>query len=412
MPRRPFPRRFLRTSPGLGPDFTRLWWTAAATNLGDGALLAAGPLLISSFTTSPAAVAAGSFAQQLPWLLFALSSGALADRLPRRTLILVVNAVRGTVLAVLAIVVAFGLTQLWPIYLALFLLGAGETLADTASAAVVVSLVEPAALGRANARLFLTFTVGNQLVGPPIGAFLFAVGAALPFGFHAAAFLLTVALLARTRPVPAEPGERRALRADIAEGVRWLWRNPALRMLTLCILVMNLTGVAALAVWVLYARQWLGLSERQFGLLVAVGAVGAIAGSQAYGWLESRLSRTFLLRTGLAIESLTYLVLALTRNVWVAALTMAVFGAHALVWGTVATTVRQQKTPVALLGRVSSVYLLASAGGAAAGSLLGGVVAQRFGLLAPFWIAFAAVAVLAVLAWRRLRDIEPGEVSS
>lgn len=86
---------------------------------------------------------------------------------------------------------------------------------------------------------------------------------------------------------------------------------------------------------------------------------------------------------------------------------MAVFGVHAIVWGTVATTVRQQNTPHELLGRVGSVYLLASTGGAAVGALLGGVLAQRFGLLAPFWVAFVAVAAMAALSWRWLRDINP-----
>lgn len=390
------------------PDYRRLWWVAAATNLGDGALLAAGPLLVASLSKDPRAVAGAVFVQQLPWLLFALTSGALADRLPRRALILAVNALRAGVLAALAAVVAFDLTALWLVYLVLFVLGTGETVADTAYSALVVETVPRDLLGRANAWLYPTYTLGNQLAGPSLGAFMFAVGAALPFAFHAAAYAVTVVLVARVAVSPAVPEpEPSTLRADVREGLRWLWRNPSMRVLASCVLVMNLTGVGAFAVWVLYAEQRLGLTGVGFGLFVAVGAVGGIFGFRAYGWLESRFGHGVLLRAGLVVEAATYPVLALTRSPWLAGAVMAVFGVHAVVWGAVATTVRQQSTPKELLGRVGSVYQLASVGGSALGALLGGVLAQRVGLLAPFWVAGGAVALMTAVAWRRLRDVTP-----
>ncbi|MEU4762912.1 MFS transporter [Actinosynnema sp. NPDC023794] len=390
------------------PDYLRLWWAAAATNLGDGALLAAGPLLVASLTKDPAAVASAVFAQQLPWLLFALTSGALADRLPRRTLIVVVNATRAGVLAALAAVVAFDADRLWLIYLVLFLLGTGETLADTAYGALFVETVPKDLLGRANARLTLTFTLGNQLAGPPLGAVLFAVGAALPLGFHAVAYAVTVVLVAKVAVSPPLPDpEPSTLRADVREGLRWLWHNPSMRVLALCVLVMNLTGVGAFAVWVLYAEQRLGLTGFGFGLFVAAGAVGGITGSWVYGRLEQRFGHGVLLRAGLVVEAFTYPVLALTRDPWFAGAVMAVFGVHAVVWGSVATTVRQRSTPTELLGRVGSVYQLASVGGAALGALLGGVLARWTGLLTPFWVAGGAVAAMTALAWRRLREVTP-----
>ncbi|HWM01357.1 MAG TPA: MFS transporter [Actinophytocola sp.] len=393
----------------ISADFTRLWTAAAITNLGDGALLAAGPLLIASITTDPAAVAAAMFAQQLPWLLFALTSGALVDRLPRRTLLLAVNTARGATLGLLAIAITVAEPQLWLIYVVLFLLGTGETLADATYGALVADTVPPDQLGRANTRIFLTFSLGNQLAGPPLGALLFAAGAALPFGFKALVFLLTVLILFRLNTSPPSTQDIRgtSLRAEVAEGLRWLWHHRGLRVLAACILVMNLAGVGVFALWVLYGTQRLGLTETGYGLFIAAGAVGAITGSWVYGRLEQWFGMVTLLRAGLVVEAATYAALALTQNPWVAGLTMAVFGVHAVVWGSVATTVRQLATPSALLGRVGSVYQLASVGGAALGALLGGFVAQRFGLLAPFWIAFAAVAAMTALCWRRLRDVEP-----
>lgn len=398
------------SSSTLPTAFTRLWAVSAITNLGDGAMLAAGPLLVATITTDPAAVAADMFAQQLPWLLFALFSGTLADRLPRRVLVMAVSAGRGAALTFLAVAITVDEPRLWLIYPVLFLLGVGETLADAAYGALVADTVPGPLLGRANARLHLTFSLNNQLLGPPLGALLFTVAAALPIGFHALAQFLAVIVFARLAVESTVDRTGESLRSDVAAGLRWLWRHPGLRVLAACILVMNLTGVGVFAIWVLYATEHLGLTETQYGLFIAVGAVGSIAGTWTYGRLESRFGQVTLLRAGLVVEALTYAALALTREPLLAGLTMAVFGVHAVVWGTVATTVRQRATPSALMGRVGSVYQLASVGGAAVGALAGGFVAREFGLLAPFWIAAVAVGALTMLAWRRLADIRPNTV--
>jgi MFS family permease len=121
--------------------------------------------------------------------------------------------------------------------------------------------------------------------------------------------------------------------------------------------------------------------------------------------LEPRVGSLALLRAGLVIETTVHLILALTRCPWVAGVTMAVFGVHAVVWGIVSTTARQLATPDPLMGRVNSVYLLASVGGAALGSLLGGVLAQQLGLVAPFAAAFVGMVVMTAVAWRPQRHV-------
>jgi len=396
-----------RPGRALSPAFIRLWLAAASSNLGDGVVLAAGPLLLATLTTNPVAVAAAAFAQQLPWLLFALSSGALADRLPRRTLVVAANTARVAVLAGLTIAVAAGVPSIWLLYLVSFLMGAIETLADAAYGAFVADTVPPDLLGRANARLQATFTINNLLAGPPLGAVLFAAGAALPFGLHAVACGVAALVVLRVPARAHPPRPHSTLRADVRAGLRWLWRHPGLRILATCIFVMNLAGGGAFAIWVLYGKQHLGLTDTQYGLFVATGAAGGLVGAWTYGRLEKHLGQTTLLRAGLVVEALTYLALAATSDPWVAGATMAVFGVHALVWGAVATTARQRATPTELLGRVGSVYQLASVTGSALGALLGGFLAARFGLLAPFWVAFALVAVMIVLAWRRLAAVDP-----
>jgi MFS family permease len=391
----------------LGSDFGKIWPASIISNLGDGAMLAAGPLLVASITREPVAVGAAAFVQQLPWLLFALFSGALVDRLDRRLMIVAADIFRSIVLGALGIAVLLDTSPLWAVYAALFLLGTAETLADNASGALLVSAVPKDQLGKANARLFATGTLLQQLGGPPLGALLFAVGAGVPLVFDAVTFAAAAALIARVavRPPLPDASGRTALWTDVREGVRWLWEHAGVRTLACSILVMNITFCAAFATWVLFARERLGLTDTQFGLLVSVGAIGGLLGMPVYHVLEPRVGSLTLLRAGLVIETTVHLILALTRSPWVVGATMAVFGVHAVVWGIVSTTARQLATPEPLMGRVNSVYLLASVGGAAIGSGLGGVLAQNFGLAAPFASAFVAMVLMTAVAWRPLRHV-------
>ncbi|WP_345563918.1 MFS transporter [Nonomuraea rosea] len=388
----------------LGADFSKLWTASAVSNIGDGITMAAGPLLVASLTADPALVAGAAFAQRLPWLLFSLISGAYVDRLDRRKLIVVVNLLRGLVLGALAVSVATGTTGIPVIYLAFFLLGVGETLADTASAALLPAIVPPERLAAANARLMATFTVANQFLAKPLGAGLFAVAAALPFGVDAVSFAVAAALVATVRPVPAQPYERApgGLRAEIADGVRWLWRHPLMRTLALSMGLANVVFCAAFAVFVLYARQRLGLSEVGYGVLLTTFGVGGLVGTGVAARLQARFGAAALLRAGLLVEAATHAALAATTVPLVAAAVLVVFGVHTMVWGVIAATLRQQVVPGGLLGRVGSVSALFDVGGAAVGSLLGGLLAKAWTITAPYWMAAVVMVAIAVVAWRPL----------
>jgi MFS family permease len=225
---------------------------------------------------------------------------------------------------------------------------------------------------------------------------------------NAVTFAAAAALVSRVTvrpPVAEETGARTALWADVREGVGWLWNHAGVRTLAWTILVMNITFMAGFATWVLFAKQRLGLSDTQFGLLISASAIGAIAGMPVYHLLEPRIGSLALLRAGLVVETAIHLILALTRSPVVVVVTMTVFGVHAVVWGIVSTTARQLATPDALMGRVNNVYTLAAVGGAALGALLGGVLAQRFGLTTPFVFAFVGMVIMTALAWRPLRHV-------
>jgi MFS family permease len=385
----------------LGRDFRWIWAAAAVSNLGDGVVLAAGPLLVAAITREPFAVALAAFLQQLPWLLVGVPAGAVIDRLDRRKLTIVVNLLRALVLGLLALTVAGGAATLPVVLAAMFLLGTAETFADNAGGTLIATAVPTAGLGMANSRLYATSILGNQLAGPPLGALLFGVGMAVPFGVNAACYLLAAVLISRiSTPVVERTGPPRPLHREIAEGLGWLWRHAPVRTLAVTATVFNVTWGAAMAVYVLYAGDRLGLDEVGYGLLLTAGAAGGLVGAAAYRWLERRFRLGTLMRVGLVVETLTHLALAVTSEPLVAGLIMTVFGLHAVVWGTTATTVRQRAVPPRLLGRVSSVYLLGGIGGMAAGSLVGGALAQRWGVLAPYWFGFVGSALLTAVLWR------------
>jgi predicted MFS family arabinose efflux permease len=158
-------------------------------------------------------------------------------------------------------------------------------------------------------------------------------------------------------------------------------------------------------VLVLYAIERLDAGEIGFGLLTTASAVGGLLGTVLYGRLSARVSLGNLMRIGLIIETLTHLALALTSTTWVALLIMFVFGAHAFVWGTTSTSIRQRAVPHELQGRVSSVYLIGVQAGIVVGSAIGGVIASRWGVVAPFWFAFVGSSLLVVALWGQLRHV-------
>ena len=390
----------------LGRDFRWLLSSSWVTNLGDGITLAAGPLLVASQTHNPLAVAMAVLLQRLPWLIFGLYAGVVADRVSRRVIVIVTGLVRVAILLLLIASILTHRVDTAVVLAALFLFGVNETFGDTTTATLLPMLVGKQDLGIANARSFTGVIVWNQMAGPPVGAALFAAGMAWPFASEAVCVLAGVLLFTRVRlPAPARPDKPPRVRADIAEGWRWLWAHPAVRTLAITVFTFNVTFGAAWSVLVLYARERLGMGAVGFGLITTAMAVGGVLGTVSYGWLERRVPLGVIMRGGLIIETLTHLALALTRWAWLALAVFVIFGAHAFIWGTTSTSVRQRAVPTEFQGRVGSVYLTAVVGGIVIGSALGGLVASIGGITAPFWFAFAGSAIILALIWRSLLHI-------
>ncbi|MET0863961.1 MAG: MFS transporter [Nakamurella sp.] len=391
----------------LGVGFRWLLPSSWLTNLGDGFALAAGPLLVASLTDDAFLVALAATFQWLPPLLFAPIAGALTDRHHRLRIVMLVNLARVGMLTVLVLAIVTERGSIAVVLTALFVLSTAEVFADTSTQTLLPMLVARDDLAVANSRLLTGMITFNQLAGPPLGAALFVIGSAWPFGAEAVLVAMSVVLISRV-VLPSHAGaDRRNSRIhhDIIEGFRWVIHHPAVRTLVLTIFTFNITFGAAWSVLVLYASQRLGLGDIGFGLLTTVMAAGGLLGTASYGWITGRVSLSNIMRAGLIIETLTHLALALTTSPWVAVPVFLIFGAHAFIWHTTSVTVRQRAVPSHLQGRVGSVNLVGVFGGLVIGSGIGGVLAQHYGVVAPFWFAFIGSAVFVIVIWRQLGHI-------
>jgi len=390
----------------LGGRYWRLWSASTASALGDGLRRVALPLLAVHLSTDPRQVALVAAAGTVPWLVFGLPVGALVDRWDRRRTIWVVDLLRTLTVAVLAGAAAAGALSVALLAGVAFVLGTGEIFAESAALALVPQLVASFQLERANGRLQAGEVTAGQFAGQGLGGVLFAVALALPFALDAATFLLSAALVftLRTptrRPLPA--ASLRRLPAETAEGLRWLAGHRLLAILCVLLAVLAAVSGAFWAVAALYAASILGLGPTGFGVLLAVGAAGSLAGSLLAEPLSARLGTAGAIRLAVALVTLATAGLAVTGSPLVAGALLVVNGIAVLVWNVVTVSLRQAIIPDRLLGRVGSAYLFIGLGAQPAGALGAGLLAHAAGLRAVFAVSAALLALTALATAPRLR---------
>lgn len=391
--------------PSVNSVFWRLWSAAGLSSLADGVLKVALPMVAVGYTREPALIAGLAFAFSLPWLLFALPAGALVDRLDRRRAMLAANLVRGGLLAGITVLTVVGGGSIWALYVAAVGVGCAETIYDTAAQSIVPQVVGREQLARANGRMFAAEQTANEFAGPPLAGVLAAAGVVAALVTPVALWAVAVAALLLVRGSYRIPREKpTTLRADIAEGLRFLVRHKVLRTFSVMVGTFNFATGATFAVLVLYAvgpGSAMGLSAPAFGLLMATSAAGGLTGSLVAEAVERRLGRVRALWVSWPVGGIGVAALAVTANPYVAGAAFFVSGAAILVSNVVMVSLRQQLTPDRLLGRLNSSHRLVAWGTKSLGALAGGVIAEVFGLRAVFVVmavlAFAVVAGLRVV---------------
>jgi MFS family permease len=374
----------------LGASYWKLWTSSGLSNLADGVFKIALPLLAIQFTQSPTLIAGLTVAATLPWLFFALTAGALADRLDRRKLMLWANLSRAMLPAALVAVVLLDLGSIWALYVVALMVGVAETLYDTSAQSILPQMVHRDQLSRANGRLYAVELTANQFVGPPLGGLLVALGVAAGFAVPAALWLAAVgALFLVPGAFRTEREVKTTLRSDIGEGLRFLWNQKILRTLAVMTGVFNFASNAAFAVLVLFAvgpASEMGLSEVGFGLLLTASALGALVGSFIAERVEAKLGRSKSLALTILGGALFVGAPALTDNPYILGPLLFVGGVLIVLWNVITVSLRQRIAPNRLLGRVNSAYRLLAWGTMPLGAAVGGLLAQWLGLQVMFGI--------------------------
>lgn len=393
-------------------------------NLADGIALVVWAWLATLLTRDPVLVALLPVAIRLPWMLFALPAGIVTDRVDRRRLIFVMDVVRAA-----AFFVATG--ALWAalplepppengvaepnlfaiLIVCALVVGTAEVFRDNAAQTMLPALVSHDGLERANGRLWSVELVGNALIGPALGAFLIASVVWLPFAANTVAFALAAILVFAVSGSfrPSKSSERN-WRRELGEGIGFLRKAPLLRLLAVITGIWNLLHQMVVIGLVLHVQENLLLDARSYGLILAAGAIGGIAG----GFVADRVVR--IMGPGAAAQwmslasALAFAAVAFAPNGWSLALVLAAFEFTGLIWNTVSVSYRQRAIPDALLGRVNSIYRLLAWGMMPVGLLLSGVlvtVAETFtsrgvALTVPFLCAAFGAGLLTLIAWRPL----------
>lgn len=408
----------------LGRPFAAQLTSTGLANLGDGIVATLTPLVALGLTTSPVQLSLVSAATWLPWLLFGLAAGVLVDRADRRRVQIGALVARAVILTSAAVAAAFGALTM-PLILAMVLAyGATEVVADLGATSIVPDLVPTDSLSAANGRVVGVQQVTNSFIGAPLAGALIVAGAGFGFGAGAALAALAAGVLAvglrgsfrprvddgATRPTRAEsPSALAAVRAGVATaaaevraGLAFLARHPLLRPLVITSAVLNLASTGYFAVFLLWAvgpDSHYGLTEAQYPLLMLGFALGAVGGSLLAQRIQRLLGELPTIVVMLTANSLLLLVpIWLTNGLWLAAL-LALVGALNTIGNVVSMSLRQRLVPRELLGRVGGAARTLAYGLIPIGALLGGVVAQVWGLTATFVAAVVlSVAVCGYLA--------------
>ncbi|WP_247048331.1 MFS transporter [Arthrobacter rhizosphaerae] len=399
---------------GLGSSFWWLWGSSSFSNLADGMAKIALPLIAVGVTDSPVLIAGLGVALTSPWLLFALLAGAVVDRVDRRRAMFVANTFRATLLLILALLFLLDLGSIWALYVVAFGIGTAETLYDTSAQSILPQVVGRQLLSRANARLHAAELTANQFIGPPLGGLLVAAGAAVSLAAPAALWVVAVGLLLLVcGSFRVNHNSGSTLRSDIAEGLRFLWRNQILRTFAIMVGVFNFASSATFTILVLHAvgpGSSLQLSEPGYALLLTSVAAGMLVGSLAAAWVEKRLGRFLSLAVALTGSTLIYAVLIFSANPLLIGAGFFAGGVAIALWNVIAVSLRQRITPDHLLGRINSSNRLLAWGTLPLGAAAGGVIAEYFGFQAVFvTMGLLTVAVLAGLGSITNKKIENAE---
>jgi MFS family permease len=395
----------MAASRSIGRSFRSVWLSVMVSSAGDGMFLTAFPLLAAILTRDPVLIAGVTIASRLPWLVFSLFTGALADRMDRRKLMIGADLIRFVIVGLLGAAILTDTVNIWMLYASAFLLGSCETLHVNAAQGLIPAIVKQEDLLEANARFASGQIVAAQFIGPPLGVVMFNASMSLPFLADAATFAGSAALIAKVPNEHSVEKPTTKILADIKEGIRYTIETASLRRLTEILAVVNFFYFAANSLLVLYNEDLLGGGKATFTALSVGAASGTVASRFFLEKITQRLGTARTLEVSLWAWAIATVGLALATNPLTAIISHVILGIGSGWWIALNTTLRQQITPIRMLGRMNAVSRTVTWGIVPFGALFGGVSARIFGLRGPFIISAVVMVSYAVFSRQLLKPI-------
>ncbi|CAN2213798.1 enterobactin exporter EntS [Candidatus Nanopelagicaceae bacterium] len=399
----------------MGPAFNRMWAASIVSNLADGVLGAAAPLLAIALTDNTVLISSLGAMVMLPWLLFAIPIGALVDRLDRRFILAGSNALRAAIIGVVALGVATHHVTIYWLIAASFIIGVCEVAADTTSQSLIPQLLEKENFEKGNSRLSISETVVQGFIGSPLSGVLYAIAIYLPFFFNSFGYVVS-ALLALSIPIKylqdvrtenAEK-EKKNFVQDMKFGIHYLYNHKVLRRLVVTTSVIGVCYSMGTSTMVLFLVEELNMPKPLFGVILTIQGLGAIAGSIVAPKASTKFGRSTMMTFGIFFSSLVLLGQGFSPNLFVF-VALATFGAFTISqWNILLMATYQTVIPNELYGRIHGTRRTIVWGMMPFGSLIGGVLAH-YSLRLPMYVGGVIATLIAGLSVKFLLKI--GEVT-
>jgi len=385
----------------MGPAFNRIWASSMVSNLSDGILIAAAPLLAISLTDSTVLISAIGAMVMLPWLLFAIPIGVLVDRVDRRFILAGADATRSAVVGCLALLIATDHVTIYWLLVASFVIGVCEVAADTTAQSLIPQILEEKNFEKGNSRLQISETVIQGFVGAPLSGFIYAIAIALPFFINSLglavaaliAFSIPIKYLQDVRKDDVEK-EKKKFVADMKFGIRYLFNEKVLRRLVVTTASIGVCYSMGTATIVLFIIKELELPKQLFGVILAIEGIGAIAGAFVAPRLSEKFGRSNVMTFGIVSSSVALLLQGFSPNIYIF-VALATFGGFAISqWNVLLMATYQTVIPTELYGRIHGTRRTLVWGMMPIGSLLGGVLAH-YSLRLPLYVGGVIATVIA-----------------
>jgi MFS family permease len=377
----------------------RLFWFGQLISLsGTWMQTTAQAWLVLKLTNSPVALGTVTFLQFVPITILTLFGGVLADRLPKRTVLLFTQSVAMLQAFLLAILVMTNSVQLWQVYLLALLLGIVNAFDNPTRQAFVSELVGKNYLQNAialNSSLFNT----ARVIGPALGGVVISiVGIGQAFLFNAISFLPVIVGLLLMRSgefYDTERSRRGNIFRQVAEGIQYAVRTPKVFLILLTMAIVGTFGYNYGTILPLLARYVLNAGAVGLGILTSAVGIGSLAAALGVASAR-RISEVTLLSAGFIFSVLLILV-GISSWLPLTLILLIFMGAVGIVYTASSNTGLQLNTPGELRGRVMSLYFLLFAGTTPIGGFLIGVLAARLGVQ-PAITLMGAICTIGVVA--------------